>query len=128
MTPAPKKPTKPARPALPKLGKLPKPTKLLAKLGKSSTPDPLAEVKYTDDLEKDCKAELSALEKAYRGRAKAEEKRVVDATDSEHWFAVCFRDRAEKEAFLAAIGATVRLHGDKYLRGDDLAALIGLDL
>ena len=125
MTPAPKKPTKPAKLALPKL---PKPTKLLAKLGKSSTPDPLAGVKYTDDLEKDCKAELTALEKAYRDRAKAEEKRVVDATDSEHWFAVCFRDRAEKEAFLAAIGASVRLHGDKYLRGDDLAALIRLDI
>lgn len=28
------------------------------------TPDPLADVKYTDDLEKDCLAELSALHKA----------------------------------------------------------------
>ena len=87
-------------------------------LGKGA-PDPLADVEYSGDLEQDCERELSAMEQAYRDRARAEDKRFTNATDSEFWFAVCFRDRAEKDAFLAEFG--VGRLGDKYVDGALLA-------
>lgn len=91
-----------------------------------AAPDPLASVEYTDDLQADAAAELSALAEGYRDRARQEQKRFTRATDSEYWFAVCFRDRESKDAFLAAIKAA-RL-GDKYIDGHALARLLGVDL
>lgn len=81
--------------------------------------DPLAGVEYSGDLAADSAAELSAMEQAYRDRAKAEADRFRGATDSEFWFAVCFTSREEKEAFLAGFGLA-RL-GDKYIDGRALA-------
>ncbi|PMC76398.1 hypothetical protein [Brachybacterium sp. UMB0905] len=92
------------------------------------SPSPIDGVQYSDNAEVDSAAELHALESAYIQRRKAEDKRKRDATDSEYWFAVCFESRAEKEAFLHAIGAKKRLHGDKYLRGRDLARLLNIDM
>ncbi len=92
----------------------------------AQVPDPLAEVAYSGNLEADAAAELTALESAYRDRRTAEDKRFRNATDSEFWFAVCFRDRAAKDAFLAALKAD-RL-GDKYLDGHALARLLGITL
>lgn len=89
--------------------------------------DPLAGVEYTDDLAADCRAEFQALDEAYRERAKREDERFVRATDSEFWFAVCFEDREEKEAFLRAAKVRTAMLGDKYLRGRDLAAALGID-
>ena len=77
------------------------------------TPDPLAGVKYTDDLEKDCLAELSALHKALVS-ARSPEK-LVEPTDSEHWFAIAFPLRDDKDSFLAEYG--LRKLGDKYMDG-----------
>ena len=81
--------------------------------------NPLAKVEYTGDVQEDAAAELTELQRAYRERAKAESNRFADATDSEFWFAVCFRDRAEKDAFLAEFG--VERLGDKYVDGALLA-------
>lgn len=92
----------------------------------SSAVDPLADVEYTDNVEVDSAAELDALAKSFRGRRDAEAKRFEQATDSEYWFAVCFRTRADKDAFLAAIKAT-RL-GDKYIDGHALARLLDVPL
>lgn len=78
--------------------------------------DPLEDVEYTGDLAKDAEQELDAMQAAYRERAKAEEQRFKDATDTEYWFAVCFRSRSEKEAFLQQFNLTDI--GDKYLDGD----------
>jgi hypothetical protein len=93
-----------------------------------STPadDPLADVDYEDDLEKDSEKELTALQKAYRQRAKNEEARMFDAIDSEYWVCVCFRNRAAKEAYLQAIDAIDI--GDKYIDGHALAKRQGVDL
>ena len=91
------------------------------KLGKGA-PDPLADVEYTGDLAADASAELTAMQSAYRDRAKAEADRFRGATDSEFWFAVCFTSREEKDAFLAEFGAG-RI-GDKYLDGQALARLL----
>lgn len=88
------------------------------------TPDPLAGVKYTDDLEKDCLAELSALHKALVS-ARSPEK-LVEPTDSEHWFAIAFPLRDDKDSFLAEYG--LRKLGDKYLDGMAVARKLGGEL
>ena len=93
-----------------------------SKLKRSPVPDPLAGVEYSDNLSDDSAAELSALEQGYRERAKMEDARFVDATDSEYWFAVCFKTRAEKDTFLKQFGL-LRL-GDKYLDGAKVASIL----
>lgn len=85
-------------------------------------PDPLADTEYTGDLAKDAAAELTDLESAYRKRAKNESKRFKNATDSEYWVAVCFRDRASKEKFLRDYGL-IQL-GDKYIDGHQAAKIL----
>lgn len=92
-------------------------------LGKpEQTPNPLADVEYTDNIAADSAAELTALEQGYRDRAKQEGNRFRNATDSEYWFAVCFKTRAEKEAFLTEYGLLP--HGDKYLDGAVVDAVL----
>ena len=81
----------------------------------------------TGNLEEDSRRELTALEQGYRERAANEQKRFIAATDSEHWFAVSFPSRADKERFLRAIGLTGRAAPDKYMTGDQLAAALGVD-
>ncbi len=88
--------------------------------------DPLADVEYTGDLAKDAAAELTALERGWRERRDQEQKRFIAATDTEYWFAVAFRTRAHKDAFLAAMELT-RL-GDKYIDGHALARALGVTL
>jgi len=88
----------------------------------SPVPDPLANVEYTDDLAVDAASELSALEQGYRQRAKMEASRFKDATDSEFWFAVCFHNREEKEAFLQEF--KLAKLGDKYLAGAKVASIL----
>ena len=88
--------------------------------------DPLGGVEYTGSVEVDSAAELDALAQGFRQRRDDEQKRFQQATDSEYWFAVCFKDRDSKEAFLRAIKAG-RL-GDKYIDGHALAKLLGVDL
>lgn len=103
-----------------------KPRKPLSKIGRKKsdpTPDPLAEVEYTGNIEADAAAELSALQSAYRERAKNEADRFVAATDSEYWCCVCFENREERERFMKAI----REHKDtKYITGEKLAAALGI--
>ncbi|WP_461004577.1 hypothetical protein [Trueperella pyogenes] len=92
----------------------------------NNTPDPLKDVEYTGDLGKDAASELTAMQKAYRERAKAEEDRFKNATDSEFWFAVCFKTREHKERFIQAINAAHL--GDKYLDGHQLSRILGIDI
>ena len=80
----------------------------------------------TGDAEVDSKADLDAVKKGFRDRLKAENKRKVDATDSEYWFCVCFQSRAQSEAFLREIGW--RKFGDKYLDGVKVAKMMGIEL
>ncbi len=88
--------------------------------------DCLAEVEYTGNAEKDSEAELSATLKAFKERAKAEEKRRADATDSEFWVCVTFQNRAQKEEFLAKLGLLA--DGDKYLDGQRVAEAVSIEL
>ena len=88
------------------------------------TPDPLADVDYTGDLEVDAKAELNAMQQGFRDRAKAENERFIRAVDSEFWVCLCFRSREDKEAFLQA--ANLLKDGDKYLSGYLAAERLGV--
>lgn len=92
----------------------------------AAAPDPLAGVEYSGDLAEDAAAELSAMESAYRERAKAEASRFQEATDSEYWVAVCFKTRADKERFLARAGLDQL--GDKYLNGYQVARALDVDM
>lgn len=88
------------------------------------TPDPLADVKYSDDLEKDCLAEFAALHRALVSARSP--RKLVEPTDSEYWFAIAFPLRDDKDSFLAEYG----LHklGDKYLDGMAVARKMGGEL
>ncbi|MFD8494251.1 hypothetical protein [Amycolatopsis sp. NPDC059657] len=99
---------------------------LLAQLNAEPEPDPLADVDYSGDLAKDSDAELDALAKGFRERTKREDERFKLATDSEYWFAVCFKTREDKDAFLAA--ARLLPVGDKYLDGYAVAHTLGITL
>lgn len=92
----------------------------------SMVDDPLADVKMSDSLEVDARAELDALTVAYRERKSNEDKRFKQATDSEYWVAVCFESREQKDAFLRA-SHTAAL-GDKYVDGKRFAAMLGIPI
>lgn len=86
------------------------------------------EVEESDSLEVEAANEFSTLESEYVKRRKAEDARRIAATDSEYWFAVCFRSREDKDKFLRKIKAKPRLHGDKYIDGYALAKLLGITM
>ncbi|TXH52465.1 MAG: hypothetical protein E6Q97_16080 [Desulfurellales bacterium] len=69
---------------------------------------------------------VSETLRRFKERAKAEDQRFVDNTDSEFWIAIGFQNRAQKEEFLQKTGIS-RL-GDKYLDGMAVAALLGVEL
>jgi len=71
-------------------------------------------------------AEISETLRRFKERAKAEDKRFVDNTDSEYWICVGFQSREQKEEFLRLTGID-RL-GDKYLDGMKVAGLLGVEL
>jgi len=83
-------------------------------------------VTTAEDLEEACATEVNEVLDAFKARAKNENARLLDATDSEHWFAVCFQTREMKEEFLTKIGL-MKL-GDKYLDGMKVAKALGIPL
>ena len=52
--------------------------------------------------------------------------KLVEPTDSEHWFAIAFPLRDDKDSFLAEYG--LRKLGDKYLDGMAVARKMGGEL
>ncbi|WP_278976737.1 hypothetical protein [Oligella urethralis] len=80
----------------------------------------------TDDLESDLLNDLDAVKQGFRERAKIENSRFEDVTDSEYWFAMCFKTRDQKERFLRAM-AWIE-YGDKYLNGIEIANQMGIDI
>lgn len=99
---------------------------LLDKVAKKKRTDLLADVKVTGDLAEDCKEELSETLKAFKARAKNENDRMQNATDSEHWIAISFKSRDQKESFLEAMKWAKA--GDKYLDGETVAEISGVAL
>lgn len=71
--------------------------------------------------------EMSEVLQGFKDRAQQEQKRFVQATDSEFWFALCFQTREQKEEFLRKWLGSLDL-GDKYLDGMQVAAKLGIKL
>ncbi len=78
------------------------------------------------ELEKAAAAEPEKIMTAFEERAKNEEARLQDATDSDFWFSICFQTREQKEEFLQKMGL-LQL-GDKYLDGLKVAKALGVKL
>jgi hypothetical protein len=74
------------------------------------------------DIETEAKADISEALRLFKERAAAANQRFVDNTDSEHWVAICFQNRAQKEEWLRETGL-IDL-GDKYLDGVAVARLM----
>lgn len=89
-------------------------------------PDPLAGVEYTESEETNAKLELNAMQLAFKARREREAQRFENATDSEFWFAVCFKTREQKEKFLQ-LAQLIEL-GDKYLDGEKVAEVLNIKL
>jgi len=71
-------------------------------------------------------AEVPAGLKAFRERNEAERNRFKEATDTECWVAIAFRNRADKDAFIAEFGLIDHpmipgTPGNKYVNGYSLA-------
>lgn len=89
--------------------------------------DPIGEIEYTGtDAEADMAATLDAVESAFSKRAKAEQERFRQATDSEYWFAVVAETREQKEFLLRVLGWLAL--GDKYIDAYEIARLMGIKL
>ncbi len=79
-----------------------------------------------EQLEEGIADDMSGILTAFKERAQDENARLLDATDSEFWFAVCFQTREQKEEFLKKMGLLDI--GDKYLDGLKVAAKLGIKL
>jgi hypothetical protein len=85
-------------------------------------------VPVNSNVEEDVEKELSDILQGFKGRADKENQRILDATDSEYWVAVCFQTREQKEEFLKKIGVDMETMGDKYIDGMELAKIMGIKL
>jgi hypothetical protein len=98
----------------------------IAGMKKSAPPlpagDPFENVEYTGDPEADTLAELNEYQKACKENIRNYQATIEGVFDSEFWFAVSFRNREAKEAFLKEFGID-RL-GDKYIDGGQLAKML----
>jgi len=65
-------------------------------------------------------------EQEFRARTKRENERMLDAIDTEFWFAVCFQTRKQKVQFLE-LAKLINL-GAKYLDGWEVAKILGITL
>lgn len=79
-----------------------------------------------EQLEADMAEDMNGILTAFKERAQNENARLLDATDSEFWFAVCFQTREQKEEFLKKM-ALIDI-GDKYLDGLKVAQRLGVRL
>lgn len=85
--------------------------------------DPLADVKYENNLENDCLAELEALYGAFLSAKPPEN--MTDVTDSDIWTVLVFQDRDAKDAFISEAGSSVDQQ-DKYVDASKLATHLGV--
>lgn len=79
-----------------------------------------------DQLETEAAEEANGILESFKQRAANENERLLDATDSEFWVAVCFQTRAQKDEFLQKSGLSKI--GDKYLDGMKVAKQMGIKL
>jgi len=85
---------------------------------------PLAAIKYTGEVEKDCAAEFRVAKTAFQERAVTDAARRLKATDSEYWVCLCFQTRAQVEEFLSNSGHPAP--EEKYVDGVAFAERLGV--
>ncbi len=78
------------------------------------------------DAEQIALDEVNEVLAGFRSRARNENVRFEQATDSEYWVALCFQTRQQKEEFLTKLGLLEL--GDKYLDGMAVADKLGITL
>lgn len=78
-----------------------------------------------DDGENFPGEKLPRVLSAFQQRAKTEQDRFADVTDSEYWVCLCFQSREQAEAFAA--GAKLPA-GEKYVDGRKFARRLGIEL
>lgn len=96
--------------------------------GVNDEDDPLADTKYTGYLDEDLGEQLSDLQKGFQDRAKKERDRYRKAVDSGYWFAVYFKTREQKDAFLRGMKLNKKMYGDLYIDGTKWARQEGIEL
>ncbi|ULJ65924.1 hypothetical protein [Wielerella bovis] len=75
--------------------------------------------------------ELDAKKKGFRDRAKADAKRKIDATDTNHYAVFCFDNEKQIDEFLDSMDWSqfvVEYDGKRYINGEKVAALMGIEL
>lgn len=82
----------------------------------------------TGNAEVDSEKDLGELEQGFRRRAADEGRRFALVTDSEFWGAICFRSRAQKDTFFAALGVLDLAIEGRYFDGVAMAERLGIDL
>ena len=70
--------------------------------------------------------QLNELQKGFQERARQEQLRFQDVTDSEYWCCLCFESREQCNAFLRAVNWLQ--FGDKYLDGTLIAEALKIPL
>jgi hypothetical protein len=78
------------------------------------------------EMEQAPREEMNAILQGFKSRSEREDQRVLDATDSEYWVALCFQTREQKEEFLNKL-RLIDL-GDKYIDGMKAAKVLGVKL
>lgn len=88
------------------------------------TPDPLAELEYSGDIERDGEAEANAILEAIKREKALRRDAYRLLVDSEYFLVICFQSREQKEEYLRLKGWDDL--GDKYLNGLAIADREGL--
>ena len=88
--------------------------------------DPIANLRDTGSVQENARQELKAIQSAFKRRVQNEKHNISKRFDTEYWFCAVFEDRAQKEAFLAALDLLDA--GDKYVDGRALAHRLDIKL
>jgi hypothetical protein len=114
-------------PSMPKPGELPKMKSLAEMQAAAINPLDRNSENYLDNGEHDAALDVETIRDEFAEIRAAREQQAAAvelANDSEFWFGVYFQTRAQKEAFVAALG----IEQDKYLDGQVLADAMGIKL
>ena len=87
---------------------------------------PVVEKLSIEEIEAIAAEEPEKILSSFEQRAKNEEARLLDATDSEFWVAMCFQTREQKDEFLRK--SNLAQYGNKYLDGMKVAKQMGITL
>ena len=71
--------------------------------------------------------EISETLSAFKSRAKDEESKKSNNTNSDFWFAVYFADEGQRNEFLKKINS-MGLLNDQYINGEEFAKKLGIEL